>query len=64
MVDELVMYNVKDIQRIFNCGINQAYQIVNASGFPSIRVGGKILTEKNALEKWVLKNQGNKIIIR
>ena len=59
----IVMYTVSDIQDIFRCGRKQAYQLVNAAGFPSIRVGGKILTERGALEKWLDKYRGKSVAI-
>ena len=47
--NEIVMYTVKDIQHIFNFSLTQAYGLVSAKGFPSIRIGGRILIEKRAL---------------
>jgi len=63
IMSDIVMYSVKDIRNIFKCSSSQAYSLVNANGFPSIRIGGKILVEKNALENWLYKNQGKKIAI-
>jgi hypothetical protein len=60
--DDIIMYTVKDIRHIFKCGLKQAYELVNASGFPSIRIGGKILVEKSALESWLARNRGKRII--
>ena len=60
--NDIVIYNVKDIQNIFHCGKNQAYELVKADGFPSMRIGGKIVVEKNALENWFTKNRGRTII--
>jgi hypothetical protein len=57
------MYTVKDLQVIFRCSLSHAYGIANAHGFPSIRIGKKILVEKKALEKWIEKNRGNHIIL-
>ena len=61
--NNIIMYTVKDIQNIFKCSPTQAYGLVNAKGFPSMRIGGKILTEKNSLESWISKNKGNSIIL-
>jgi len=58
------MYTVKDIKDIFKCGQKQAYELVNTSGFPSIRIGAKILVEKKALENWLDKNRGRAIVIK
>ena len=58
------LYTVKDIKIIFRCGRKQAYEIVNANGFPSIRIGGKILVERKALEDWLSKNKGKSVAIK
>ena len=42
-----IIYTVADIKRIFKCGLKQAYEIVNTKGFPSIKLGKKIIVEKN-----------------
>ena len=50
---ELIIYNTNDIQRIFKCGKQQAYQLMNAKGFPSIRLNSKLIVEKSALLHWL-----------
>jgi len=57
------MYTVKNIQSIFKCSPAHAYGLVNSDGFPSIRIGKKILVERLALEKWIDKNRGRTINI-
>lgn len=47
--------------KIFRCGRRQAYDMMNAGGFPSFRINSKYFVEKNALEKWLDKNIGRKI---
>ena len=59
--NDIVMHSVKDIQRMFNFSLTQTYSLVKANGFPSIRIGGRILVEKHALESWLKKNQGKKV---
>ena len=54
---------VNDIQKVLKIGKAQAYELVNANGFPSIRIGGKILVEQRALENWLDKNKGRKILL-
>jgi len=58
------LFTVKEIKDIFRCGQKQAYEIVNANGFPSIKIGGKILVERKALEDWLNKNKGKSIAIK
>gem|GEM_PF-2172395 len=60
---DIVMYTVNDIRQIFRCSRTQAYSLVNASGFPTLRIGGKILVEKMALQKCIDKNAGNAILL-
>jgi len=62
--DDIVLYTVKDICKIFKCGSTRGYEIVNTNGFPSIKVGGKILVEKGALATWLEKNCGKTIITK
>ena len=62
-VDYITIYTVKDIQNIFKCGLKQAYEIVNANGFPTIRIGKKIIVEKKALEQWLHINKGKSILL-
>jgi len=61
--NDIVMFSVKDIRDMFKCSLSQAYGIVNSNGFPSIRLGGKILIEKKALENWLEKNKGKKVFL-
>ena len=56
--DDIIIYTVKDVKNIFKCGQRQAYELVNAKGFPAIRIGGKILVEHKALLKWLEQNKG------
>jgi hypothetical protein len=60
---DIIMYTVKDIRNIFKCSQAQAYDLVNANGFPSIRIRGKILIEKRALENWLDRNRGKTILM-
>ena len=60
---DITMYDVKDVQDIFKCSPTQAYSIVNANGFPSIRLGGKIMVERSAMINWLDKNKGKKVAI-
>ena len=61
---DIIMYNVKDIKSIFNISQTQAYALVNANGFPTVRIGGKILVEKYALQSWLDRNKGKTVAIR
>lgn len=58
----IVIYDSNDIRRIFKCGRNQLYELLNTRGFPTIRIGAKFYVEKKALEKWIAQNQGKRVI--
>ena len=59
----IVMYTVKDLRDIFKCSLTVAYNLANSNGFPSIRVGGKIMVEKQALKQWLEKNRGRHVLV-
>ena len=63
MQNDIIMYTVKEVKNIFRCSLTQAYELVNTKGFPSIKIGGKILTEKKALESWLDRNRGKAVAI-
>ena len=51
--NEIILYTVEDIKKMFNIGQTSAYALVNSPGFPSIKINRKILVPKNELEKWL-----------
>jgi len=54
---------VKDIQAIFGCGKNQAYEIVHSNGFPRIKIGRRYYIYQKAFTEWLEKNQ-NKVVLK
>jgi excisionase family DNA binding protein len=64
MVEETEkILTVKDIQAIFGCGKNQAYEIIHANGFPSFKIGRRYYIYQKAFAEWLEKNQ-NKVILK
>ena len=63
VASDIIMYTVEDISNIFKCSVRLAYDIVNLDGFPSMKLGGRILVEKNALNEWIGKNKGKLVPI-
>ena len=57
------MLSPKDIQQIFGCSRNKAYQIIEAKGFPKIKVGKQYYIPEADLERWIAKNTGNEVRI-
>ncbi len=57
-MNDIVMYDAADISRMFNLSRTQAYKLLSASGFPTIKLNRKILVPKARLEKWIEQNCG------
>ena len=55
---EIIMYNINDIQKIFGIGRTRAYQLVNSNGFPALHLNRKVLIPKQKLNEWIVKNCG------
>ncbi len=51
MMEKLL--RVKDIEEIFGCGRNKAYELMKSPGFPAIRIGKNLYVSKEELEKWL-----------
>lgn len=60
MVDkqDIVLYTIDDIKRIFKIGRNKALALMSSSGFPSFRINRKLYVSKNELESWIIKSKG------
>ncbi|WP_315110213.1 helix-turn-helix domain-containing protein [Clostridium intestinale] len=50
---------VKEFAEIYNIGINKAYEMVNAKGFPMIRTGKKIIIIASKVDEWFFNQIGN-----
>jgi excisionase family DNA binding protein len=50
---------VKELQQYLGIGRVSAYNLVNSEGFPSFRIGKKILINADALNEW-MKRKGEK----
>lgn len=64
MVDkqDVVLYTIDDIRRIFKIGRNKALALMSSSGFPSFRINRKQYITKEDLEGWIAKNKGKTYI--
>lgn len=47
------LLTVKDIQVIFDMGKNQAYDLMNSAGFPSLKINNRIFVSETKLDEWV-----------
>ena len=52
------MLTAKDLQRIFSMGKNKANELMNSSGFPTIKIGGRKYVTEQALDDWIKLYQG------
>lgn len=59
--NEMILYTVEDIQKIFRIGRSKAYQLLSMRGFPAIRLNRKVYVPKEKLEEWVGKNAGKQL---
>lgn len=61
------MYNrlltCKDLQNVFHCGKDKAYQLMHSSGFPTIQVGGRYYVKQGDLNTWLNTYTGRKYIL-
>jgi len=55
---ELILYTIEDIQRIFKIGRTKAYQLMCSSSFPMFKLNRTMYVSKSELEKWIAKNKG------
>lgn len=62
-MDDTILYNAKDIQGIFRVGKSKAYEIINAKGFPKIKIGKQFYIPKNDLDNWLTHNLNNSILL-
>lgn len=56
--EEIVLYTVDDIRRVFKIGRTKAYELMSAAGFPSFRMNNRLYVEKGKLIAWINKRDG------
>ena len=54
------LLTAKELQKIFRCGKNRAYDLLRSPAFPSIRIGGRYYVTVSAVKEW-LKAYENKV---
>jgi hypothetical protein len=60
---DIILYTVKDIQRIFHFSKTYTYKLIHTAGFPVIYINTEIRIPKKELEKWLAINLDKRIII-
>ena len=63
MCESNCLLTAKDLQNIFGCSKNRAYDIMHAKGFPSIQIGRRYYTKKSDLDTWLETWAGRQFII-
>lgn len=48
-----IVLDAKDLQRILPIGHNGSYALLNDPGFPSLRIGKKLMVSRTALKAWI-----------
>ena len=56
---EKAIMTVNELMEYLHIGRSKAYELIHAEGFPSFRIGRKVLINKASLSEWI-KNQENK----
>lgn len=54
--NDVTLYNVKDIQRIFKCKEKKAYQILHSRNLPTMRIGRSVYVTHENLAKYIEQN--------
>ena len=57
--DELpLIMNIKDVAGYLNISVACAYNVMNSSGFPAIKIGKRILIQRERFIEWIDKSVG------
>lgn len=59
MVMEKATMSVQELSAQMGISLPKAYELVKTPGFPTIRVGTRILIPVEAYREWLLKNAAN-----
>lgn len=55
MLTEKKVFDVEELADKLTIGRDAAYELVKQKGFPSIRIGKRIIIPEAALDKWLLE---------
>lgn len=59
--DELpLMLSVKELATVLGVSRTSAYELIKTKGFPSIKIGSRVVIPKEKLIEWIDKNIGGK----
>ena len=57
--DELpLMLNADTVKDVLGISISSAYELMKETGFPSLKIGSRIVVPKDKFVEWVERNAG------
>ena len=57
--EELPLYlNADTVSKLLGISISSAYELMNEEGFPSVRIGKRLIVPKENLQAWVESHFG------
>ena len=57
--EELPLYlNADTVAKLLGISISSAYELMNEEGFPSVRIGKRLIVPKENLQAWVESRLG------
>ena len=60
--DELPLFlNAKLLAEVLGVAPSSAYELMHEKGFPVLKVGNRLLVEKDKFREWIDRNTGGKV---
>ena len=57
--DELPLFlNAKTLAEVLGVAPSSAYELMHEKGFPTLKVGNRLLVEKSKFKEWIERNTG------
>ena len=57
--DELPLFlNAKILAEVLGIAPSSAYELMHEKGFPTLKVGNRLLVEKSKFKEWIERNTG------
>jgi len=60
METKVKMLSAKDLTKVFGSRA-LAYRLLNTSGFPTVKLGGRKLVREDSLDRWIQENEGQDV---
>ena len=54
-----ITLNADQVAKVLHVSRSQAYVVMHRKGFPTLRVGNRMVVPKESLKLWMEKNAGN-----